>query len=109
MRHITTAAVTVTAAAVLALTGCSSSDSSLPAKPTPAAASSAPAETTSPIADQIKACTDAIAAGQDEGDGAPECTDLSPDDYMKALNDANQQGQGALQKLIDEASASAQP
>jgi hypothetical protein len=105
MRHITTAAVTVTAAAVLALTGCSSTDSGKPAKPTPAATSKPKLS----AADQIKACTDAIAAGQDEGDGAPECTSLSPDDYMKALNDANRQGQDKLQKRIDEASASAQP
>jgi hypothetical protein len=109
MRHITTAAAAVCAAAVLALTGCSSSDTSKPAKPSPAASSSAPAKPKLSAAEQIKACTDAIAAGQDKGDGAPECTDLSADDYMKALQDANEQGRGGLQKLIDEASKSAQP
>ncbi|MFE6939546.1 hypothetical protein [Streptomyces chartreusis] len=101
------ATATLLTAACLALVGCSSSDSDKPepAKSTPAATSSAPAELSA--ADQIKACTDAIAAGAD--DSAPECADLSADDYMKALQDANQQGRDALQDLIDAASESAQP
>ncbi|WP_210594820.1 hypothetical protein [Streptomyces scabiei] len=40
---------------------------------------------------------------------APECADLSPDDYLDALQDANQQGRDDLQDLLDEASASANP
>ncbi|MGW1799733.1 hypothetical protein ACWCQN_28105 [Streptomyces sp. NPDC001984] len=59
------------------------------------------------LAEQIKACTDAIAAGKDEGDGAPECTDLSPDDYFKALQAANKQVQDAFQKQTDEAASKA--
>ncbi|MEU1536495.1 hypothetical protein [Streptomyces fagopyri] len=110
MRHIiTTAAAAACAAAVLALTGCSSSDTSKPAKPTPAASSSAPAQVKWSVAEQIEACSAAIAAGQDQGDGASSCTGLSADDYMKALHDANEQGQSGLQDLIDEASKSAHP
>ncbi|MDF3146441.1 MULTISPECIES: hypothetical protein [unclassified Streptomyces] len=105
MRRRTTAILFT--AACPALAGCSISDSDKPepAKSTLAATSGAPVELSA--ADRIKACTDAIAAGSDSS--APECADLSADDYMKALQDANQQGRDALQDLIDEAPASAQP
>jgi hypothetical protein len=92
-------------AACLALAGCSSSDSDKPAKPTSAATSSAMVK--QPAADQIKACTDAIAAGKDSS--PPECAYLSSDYYFKALQDANQQDRDALQRQLEEASTSAQP
>jgi hypothetical protein len=94
------------AAACIALTGCSSPspDSDKPAKPATTATTS---EVTPPTADQIAACTDAIAAGRDEGDGAPECTGLSADDYMKALQASNQRGRDALSSAA--ADATSQP
>lgn len=103
MRH---RATVVLLAACLALAGCSSSDSDQSDQPTdtPAAATSAPAA--APAADPVAACADAITAGGDST--APECADLSPDDYMKAIQGANQDGRDALQDLLDEASASAQ-
>ncbi|MBP5926678.1 hypothetical protein F3K32_42485 [Streptomyces sp. LBUM 1483] len=104
MSRRTTAAL-LAAAACLALAGCSSSDDGPSTKPTPAATSSAPEQLSAE--DQLKACTDAIAGGADSS--APECADLSPDDYLDALQDANQQGRDDLQDLLDEASASANP
>lgn len=94
------------ATACLALAGCSSPspDSDKPAKPTTAVT---PSAATTPVADQIAACTDAIAAGRDEGDGAPECTGLSVDDYMEALRDSNQRGRDALSSAA--ADATSQP
>ncbi|MER6694288.1 hypothetical protein [Streptomyces minutiscleroticus] len=93
--------------ACLALAGCSGSDSAdaEPAGSTPAATSSASAGAS--VADQIKACTEAIAAGEDSG--APECADLSAHDYGKALQDADDLGEDTLQELVDAASESAQP
>jgi starvation-inducible outer membrane lipoprotein len=92
------------AAACIALAGCSSPspDSDKPAKPT-----TTPSAATTPTADQIAACTDAIAAGRDEGDGATECTGLSVDDYMKALQASNQRGRDALSSAA--ADATSQP
>ncbi|MER5913631.1 hypothetical protein ABT124_24860 [Streptomyces sp. NPDC001982] len=107
-KHAVTA---VSAVALLGvLTACGSADKGGSVKPskeaaTPSAKSSAPAQPS--LAEQIKACTDAIAAGKDEGDGAPECTDLSPDDYFKALQAANKQVQDAFQKQTDEAASKA--
>lgn len=99
-------ALALLAACTLALTGCStSSDDGKPTKPSPSATSSAPAKS---HADELAACTDAIAAGKDKGDGAPECADLSPDDYLKALQDANKRGRGALESAIASASAAGQ-
>jgi starvation-inducible outer membrane lipoprotein len=94
------------AAACIALTGCSSPspDSGKPAKP---ATTATPSTVTTSTADQIAECTDAIAAGKDEGDGAPECTGLSVDDYMKALQAANQRGRDALSSAA--ADATSQP
>lgn len=94
------------AAACIALAGCSSpaSDSDEPAKPTTAVT---PSAATTSLADQIAACTDAIAAGRDEGDGAPECTSLTVDDYMKALRASNQRGRDALSSAA--ADATSQP
>jgi hypothetical protein len=94
------------AAACIALAGCSSPspDSDEPAKPT---ATATPSAATTPAVDRIAACTDAIAAGKDEGDGAPECTGLSVDDYMKALQAANQRGRDALSSAV--ADATSQP
>ena len=100
MRHTTTAALL---AATLTLAGCSTSSNDGPAKSTPAATSSTPA--TQSHADQLAACTDAIVAGEDSG--ASECADLSSDDYLKALQAANEQGRDALESAI--ASASSQP
>lgn len=99
-------AAAILLAAALGLAGCSSSGSSSnkPAKPTPSASPSASAGTSA--ADQIAACTDAIAAGKDSS--APECAGLSPDDYFKALQAANKRGRDALQSAIASASA-AQP
>jgi hypothetical protein len=91
-------AAALLAALILPLTACASSEKVAP----PAASSSAPATSSAPSqADLIALCADAIAAGKDEGDGAPECTDLSLDDYNDALHQANQAGQDALQKLLD--------
>ena len=93
------------AAACIALAGCSSPnpspDGDKPAKPTTAT----PSAVTTPTADQIAECTDAIAAGRDEGDGAPECTGLSVDDYMKALQASNQRGRDALSSAAAEATS----
>jgi hypothetical protein len=96
------------AAACIALAGCSSPspDSDKPAKPT-TTTTATPSAATTPTADRIAACTDAIAAGSDEGDGAPECTGLSVDDYMKALQAANQRGRDALASAA--ANATSQP
>jgi uncharacterized lipoprotein YajG len=103
MRRIIATPICLTAAAILALAGCSSSDSTKPEKSSPTAVpSSAPAKLSA--AEQLKACTDAIAGGQDSS--APECADLSSDDYLKALQDANQQGRDAL---LDGATADGQP
>ena len=101
MNHRLTAGA-LAAVAVLALAGCASSNNTSD-KPTgtPAATSAAP--TTTPLADQIAACTDAIAGGSDSS--APECADLSADDYMKALQAANQQGRDALQSQLDAATS----
>jgi hypothetical protein len=97
MRH--TAAVFVVA--VLALTGCSALDSGSDgsAKPTSTAAETASAE-------QIAACTDALVARKNDtaDDGTPECKALSPEDYLKALQAAKEQGADATS-----ASASTQP
>jgi pectin methylesterase-like acyl-CoA thioesterase len=102
MRRATTVALL---ASGLALAGCSSApDNGKPAKPTPAVTSSAP---TKSHAEQLAACTDAIAAGKDEGDGAPECAPLSADDYLKALQGANERGRDAFQSAIASASAAA--
>lgn len=92
------------AAACIALAGCSnpSPDGNEPAKPTTAVT---PTATAASVADQIAACTDAIAAGRDEGDGAPECTSLSVDDYMEALRASNQRGRDALSSAVAEASS----
>ncbi|WP_055493819.1 hypothetical protein [Streptomyces sp. TP-A0356] len=96
--------ITVTAAAVLALSGCSlsSSSSGKPTTPHPAASSSA-------STDRIAACTNAIVARQDStsDNGAPECAKLSPDDYLKALQEAKRRGREGLQKQTGQASASA--
>ncbi|BCM70879.1 hypothetical protein EASAB2608_06213 [Streptomyces sp. EAS-AB2608] len=102
MRRRTTA--TILLAAALALAGCSNSSSG-DSKPfrAPSVTPSAPASKS--VADQIAACTDAIVAGKDEGDGAPECVDLSPDDYMDALQAANKKGRDALGKQLGDASA----
>lgn len=99
MRRTVTALLT---AVCIALAGCSSPDSDEPAKPTPAVT---PSAATTPVADQIAACTDAIAAGRDVGDGAPECTGLSMDDYMKALRASNQRGRDALSSALDDATS----
>jgi hypothetical protein len=95
----TTAAILL--AAGLALAGCSTSSSEGPAKPTPAATSSAPAKQSK--TEHLAACTDAIVAGEDSS--APECADLSSDDYLKALQAANEQGRDALESAIASASA----
>jgi hypothetical protein len=102
MRRTLTATAAVLAA--LILPGCST-HTSTPPKATPHTTPSASAKTST--ADAIAACTDAIADGKDQGDGAPECADLSPDDYLKALQAANQKGRSKLQQEIDGASASA--
>ena len=86
--------------ACLTLAGCSDAGGGED-KPalTPSATSSAP--TTPPLADQIAACTDALAAGKSQ-DG-PECARLSPDDLLTAVQDSNQRGRDALQSALDEA------
>lgn len=96
--------VTALAAACLALAGCSSPspDSDEPVKPTGVVTPNAAA---TPTMDQIAACTDAIAAGRDEGDGAPECAGLSVDDYMEALRSSNQRGQDVLSSALDDATS----
>ncbi len=99
MRRTVTALLT---AACIALAGCSSPDDDKPTRPTPAVT---PSAATTPTADLIAACTDAIAAGKDEGDGAPECTSLSADDYMEALQAANQRGRDALSSALDDATS----
>lgn len=83
----------------------------------PAAATSAPAASVTP--DQAaaqQACVDAVLAAVEAGtdDTRPEeCASLSDSDYadvyMDGLQQHNQEGRDALQDLIDEASASAQP
>ncbi|MDX3314663.1 hypothetical protein P1S61_37550 [Streptomyces sp. ME08-AFT2] len=102
MRRTTAIACLLLAATVA---GCSSGTDKPTPTPTPTAAatSSAPVET--PAADLIAACTDAIAAGKDTGDGAPECTGLPVDDYMKALEAANKRGRDALESAIASAGA----
>jgi uncharacterized lipoprotein YajG len=101
MRRTTTTLLT---AACLALAGCSSpaSDSDEPVKPTTAVT---PSAATTSVAVQIATCTDAIAAGRDVGDGAPECTSLTVDDYMEALRASNQRGRDALSSALDDATS----
>lgn len=102
MRHT---ALAVLAAATLALTGCSNSDDGKPTKPTPTVTVTPSAPAKLSLADQMAACTDAIAAGKDKGDGAPECADLSPDDYLKALQAANRRARASFDACTDDPSA----
>jgi hypothetical protein len=97
--HARTTAVLL-AALALPLTACSS------AKPASSPASSPAAATSSAVpsrADLITQCADAIQAGKDEGNGAPECTDLPLKDYYNALDQANQAGRDKLQKQLEDA------
>jgi hypothetical protein len=104
MRHTT---ISMLAVAVFTLTGCSlsGSGSDKPAAPTSNASAGA-AQT-----EQIAECRDAIVASKNDSadNGLPQCTKLSPDDYLKALKEADKQGQKAVHKATDEASASTQP
>jgi len=99
MRRI---AVALLAAVTFALAGCSSSSGDKPAStPTPSVTPAAPTEV--PVADQIAACTDAIAAGK--GQDGPECAGLSPDDLLTAVQDSNQRGRDALESALDAATS----
>jgi hypothetical protein len=91
----------ILATALLTLAGCTSTspDSDQPAKPTTTATPSAP-NTTSP-ADQIAACADALTAGDSQEE--PECASLPPDDLLKAVQEANEQGREALESAIESA------
>lgn len=88
--------------ACLTLAGCSDAGGGED-KPTPAASATMSAPATPPVADQIAACTDAIAAGKSQ-DG-PECASLSPDDLLTAVQDSNQRGRDALESAIASAGA----
>ncbi|MEU8589198.1 hypothetical protein AB0C59_19655 [Streptomyces sp. NPDC048664] len=105
MRHTATACLFT--AAVLTLTGCSlaGSGGDGPAKPGSGASAAAAG------AEQIAACRDAIVAQKDNSadNGLPQCAQLSPDDYLKALKEADQQGKGTVQKAPAQDSTSAQP
>lgn len=98
-----------------AVTGCSSdsNDDRGTDQPTTTAPAAAAADT-------YQACVDAVAAipaddsGQVPSDPVPEaCADLDEGDYLDAYMDgiaqSNQAGRDALQDLLDEASANAQP
>lgn len=103
----------VTAALALTLVSCGSSDDE-PAKPTGSAT-----KTAAPSADTAadrQACVDAVKAAvdADTDDVKPaECESLTDSDYldayMEGLQQHNQEGRGALQDAIDEASEAAQP
>lgn len=112
MRHTTTrAALALAAAAALSLTACTSSSDhgTAPAKTSPpATTTTAPAPVTPDKAALIKACIDAINAGRDDGDGAPECTSLSTEDYYEAIHERNQAAIKKFQEDTDRA-ASATP
>lgn len=102
-RRVATALLT---AVCLALAGCAASDDGTePAESSPAATSSVDAGLSA--AEQVEACAAAITDGGDSS--SPECADLSSDDYLDALQAANEAGGDALQDLLDEASESAQP
>lgn len=102
MRHTTTACLFT--AALLTLSGCSlvggSDGSTKPSTGTNASAAAADTQ-------QIAACRDAIVAQKNDSadNGLPQCTKLSPDEYLKALKEADQKGKDAAGKE----SASAQP
>lgn len=106
MRHTTTACLFT--AALFTLTGCSlvggGDGSTKPGTGTNASAAAASTE-------QIAACRDAIIAQKNDSadNGLPQCTKLSPSDYLKALKEADQKGSDAARKATDKESASAQP
>ncbi|POX45452.1 hypothetical protein [Streptomyces sp. Ru72] len=83
--------ISLLAAAVLMLAGCSpfGSGSGTPSAPSPSASAGAAAD-----AEQIATCTKAIVAAKNDtaDNGLPECAKLSPDDYLKAIEDAKKQG-----------------
>lgn len=83
-----------------ALTACTSS-APTPAATVTATASSSPTKPTK--AQAIQECADAIEAGRDKGNGAPECTDLSLDDYYAALRKANKAARDKFDEETDEA------
>lgn len=98
----------IPAAALLAtlLGGCSNAHTSAPAAPTTSPA--VPVKATPTQAQLIAKCVTAIEAGLDKGDGAPDCTALSPDDYLTALHKANQAGRSTLEKELQSATANPQ-
>ncbi|MEU6370040.1 hypothetical protein ABZ876_31040 [Streptomyces sp. NPDC046931] len=81
------------ATAALTLTGCSNSEagSDKPSAPSPAVTAGSVSDASH--ARKIAACAAAIAAAKhDSADSSlPECAKLPPEDYLKAIQDANKQ------------------
>lgn len=101
----TIVSLTTTAALALTLSACSASS---PTHHAPATTTTPPAaSTTLSRAELIEQCVQAMLDGRDEGDGAPECTNLSLDDYYDALHEANQRGREELGREIEKAEESA--
>jgi hypothetical protein len=115
-----TRTATITCLLALAVTtGCSSDSDDKPADPPATSAVASPA---APLdqATARQACVEAVAEipagdnGEVPSEPIPEeCTTLSASDYLDAYMDgieqSNQEGQDALQDLIDQATESAQP
>jgi hypothetical protein len=92
---------TTVLAAVLLLAGAAVGCTSSKPAPGPTATVTKTASA-APTVDAIAACTDAIAAGKDKGDGAAECADLSPDDYLEALQTANRRARASFDACTDD-------
>ncbi|MGV9247149.1 hypothetical protein [Streptomyces sp. NPDC003710] len=83
--------ISILATAALMLTGCSNSDSGSDKPSAPSPAGTAGSASDPARARQIAACAAAIAAAKNDSadSGLPQCAKLSPDDYLKAIKDAN--------------------
>ncbi|MFJ8358144.1 hypothetical protein [Streptomyces sp. NPDC093984] len=88
--------ISLLAAAVLMLTGCSDLGSGSDGSSAPSPSATAGAADAA-HAERIATCTKAIVAAKNDtaDNGLPECAKLSPDDYLKAIEDAKKQGSGA--------------
>lgn len=89
--------ISLLAAAVLMLTGCSALGSGSDESSAPSPSATAGAADDAARAERIATCTKAIVAAKNDtaDDGLPQCAKLSPDDYLKAIEDAKKQGGGA--------------
>jgi predicted metalloprotease len=107
--HARTTTTALVLASTALLTACGTTSSTKPTHTATTAATTAAATPTFKLADVIAQCIDAINAGRDTGDGAPECSSLMPNDYADALRKANQAGRDKLQQQLKDAAKSTAP